>query len=259
MKKTKLKIALSTVLVIFNLVFCFVATFAWFVGQANNDASGLGVKMQTYDLDIEYYKIFKYSDDTKCGIDVTDDPNGSFELPYFDTVIRSRNEHTAVILLFCISGQEIGSTSIRATMTCNEENNTPYDNDPDKEFLSNAVRFKLAPISTATIPPIAATNNVPTAAEAASIYDKAITYFDDNGVEIAFSNWTQKRTTITHTFAPSDYSDFVVGNKVYLYMLFDYSEDLVNKLVIDSSPTKLSPGGEVVGDLVNLKLAAIAE
>lgn len=258
MKKTKLKIALTTVLVIFNLVFCFVATFAWFVGQADQNASGLGVKMQTYDLDIEYYRIFKYSDDTKCGIDATDDPNGSFELPYFDTVITSRNVGTAVVIMFCISGQEIGNTSIKATLTCDEENDMPYDDDPDKEFLSNAVRFKLAPISTTVIPAIASSEGIPTADEAASIYDKAVTHFKSNGVEIAFSTWTQKRTTITYSFAPEAYSDYVVNNKLYLYMLFDYSETLVNNLV-NTSPVKLNPGGEVIGDLKNLKLAAIAE
>ena len=257
MKKTRLKIALSTLLVIFNLVFCFVATYAWFVGIKDNDASGLVFKMESYDLDIEYYKIFKYSDDEKCGIDVTSDSVGSFHLPKYDTVITTRNKHAAVILLFCIKGEEIGSTTIRATLSCNPSNNTPYDDDVENEVLSNVVRFKFAPISTSTIPVIANPSS-PTPDEAASIYDKAVTFFETGGEEIRFSTNLNKSTTITKSFASSTYSNLVVNNKLYFYMLFDYSSTLIDTL-LGLNPAQLSANGQFIGDLVNLRLSALAE
>jgi len=256
MKKTKLKIALSTILVIFNLVFCFVATYAWFVGFGDSDSSGLGVKMESYDLDIEYYKIFKYDDDAKCGIDVTNFEE-NFELPFYDTVIRTRNEHTAVILLFCIKGEEIGSTSIMATLTCDEDNVMPYDDDDTDDFMSNGVRFKFAPISTQTIPAIVDPEN-PTDVEAASIYAGAVEFFENITDESTFINPANqnKSTMITKTITSSQYADFVVDNKLYFYMLFDYSEALIQDL-LDTG--KIAPGGVFKGDLVNLKLSALAE
>lgn len=255
MKKTRLKIALSTILVIFNLVFCFVATYAWFVGLKDSDASDLSIKMEGYNLDIEYYKIFKYSDDTKCGIDVTNDTTGSFLLPNYDTVIEARNATAAVILLFCIKGEEIGSTTIRATLSCNESHSSPADGDSVNDFLSNVVRFKFAPISTATIP-VLTNPDSPTPTEAATIYSKAVTYFNDGGVEARFSTGSNKSTTITQTFASSTYSNFVVNNKLYFYMLFDYSKYLIDYLL---GAEELSSNGKFFGDLVNLQLSALSE
>lgn len=257
MKKTKLKIALSTLLVIFNLVFCFVATYAWFVGIKDNDASGLLFKMESYDLDIEYYKIFKYSDDEKCGIDVTNDSVGSFYLPDYDTVITTRNKHAAVILLFCIKGEEIGSTTIRATLSCDSNNVLPYDDSPEDEVLSNVVRFKFAPISTQTIPPLANPSS-PTPEEAALIYEEAVAFFNEGGVEVKFSTGSNKSTTVTQSFASSSYSNYVVNNKLYFYMLFDYSSYLIDYL-LGMNPAQISSEGTFVGDLVNLRLSAYPE
>ena len=255
MKKTKLKIALSTLLVIFNLVFCFVATYAWFVGIKDSDASGLKFKMESYNLDIEYYRIFKYSDDAKNGVDVTNDTTGSFLLPNYDTVITTRNKKAAVIIMFCIKGEEIGSTTIRATLTCNPSNTAPHDNDPTNEFLSNVVRFKFAPISTETIPELV-NPGISTPTEAASIYSKAIAFFDEGGVETKFSTGTNKSTTITQNFPSNTYSNFVVNNKLYFYMLFDYSNTLIDGLL---GTEELSPNGKFFGDLVNLRLSALSE
>lgn len=260
MKKTRLKIALSTMLVIFNLVFCFVATYAWFVGMKDNDASGLNFKMHGFDLDIEYYKVFRYSDDTKCGVDATDDPNGPLQLVLYDTVIKAKNEHTAVILMFCISGQEIGTSTLRASLYCNETHTTPYDEDETDEWLSNAVRFKFAPIPTSTIAPITdSVTHVPTAAESASIYQNAISFFESAGAEKTFSTWQNKSTAITQDFTSTSYASSMSGNKLYFYMLFDYSESLIDKLLTDSYPAKVTPGGRFIGDLTNLILSAVSE
>ena len=255
MKKTKFKMALCTVLVIFNLAFCFVATYAWFVGRKDSDASSLNLKMESYNLDIEYYKIFKYSDDAKCGVDVTDDVVGSFFLPNYDTVIKTKNAHVPVIIMFCIKGEEIGSTTIRATLSCDSTHTSPYDSDPDDDYLSNVVRFKFAPISTGTVvPPV--NPESPTPDEAASIYANAISFFNEGGVEIRFSTGSNKSTTITQSFASNTYSNIVVNNRLYFYMMFDYSSYLIEYLL---GQNQLSANGEFVGDLVNLRLSALTE
>lgn len=254
MKNKKHKIVLSTLLVLFNLVICFVATFAWFVGAEGDDASGMQFKMESQDLDLLYYKIFRYSDDKKCGIDVSDESD-AFQLPYYDTVITAKNVHTPVIVLFCITGQELGSSTIQATLKCN--NDASYSGSENKEYLSRIVHFKFLPISTDDIPAIANVdedgNYIPTEAESSNIYETALGLL--NSASVADINFVDEddSSTTTYTVKAENYTVNDDGN-LYLYMLFDYSSDLIDALINSlDDPTTLT----IEGDLLTLMLSAI--
>lgn len=207
MKHGKIKIAAATSLVVFNLAICFTAAYAWFVNANHNDASNFTIKMHTHELDMRY-KVYKYVDDEKAVIDVTE-RSDALALPEYDSVIRSRNEHTPIVIEFSITGMSLGE-NIPIHININCTNSTT-----NERVLSNIIQFQYVCITSIT-------SSAP-----AEIYSQAIEYFDNNNIPaMTFVNGNNKNQNIQYIL--SDYVSSIVDGSLKLYLKVDYSESLID-------------------------------
>lgn len=207
MKHGKIKIAAATSLVIFNLAICFAGAYAWFINAKHNDASDMAVKMYTHDLDMRY-KVYKYVDDEKAIMDVTE-RNDAFALPEYDSVIRSRNEHTPIVIEFSVRGMAL-EDNIPLYINIHCTNTTTTD-----RVLSNIIQFQYA------------YNTGITSTDPEDIYSEAIEYFDNNSIAVTtFKNGNTKNQDIQYVL--SNYTSYIVDGAIKLYIKVDYSESLID-------------------------------
>ena len=90
MKRKGLKIFLATTMCIFNLFVCFSCVLAWFYTSNRVGISTPQVEIYTHNLDMSY-RVFKYSDDAKSGIEVTGQQD-ALELQKYDSVFRNHQD-----------------------------------------------------------------------------------------------------------------------------------------------------------------------
>lgn len=213
MKNQKLKIILATGLAVFNLFMCFTGVVAWFTAAKVNDASDMQIQMYTHELDVSY-RVFRYDDDEKAGLDVTNNVD-ALKLPDYDSVITSRNEHTPIIIEFTISGMSLNEeTPIYLNTHCTNSTLDAY-------VLSNIIELKLD-YGMATIDE----------SSASTIYDSAVSHFKENVTDRKFKNET-KLTDILYTV--EDYTELIDDGKLKIYMQIDYSVDLIRALNLSFS------------------------
>lgn len=202
MKHTKLKTILATIVVIFNLFVCFAGTYAWFVTVQKQGASGMQVQMYTHELDMNY-NVYKYSDDDKAPINATGLP-GALSLVEYDSVIKSRNENTPIIIEFLITGMALGENiPIYINTHCNETQATTH-------YLSNIIELKFAVIDSIV------SNDVEV------IYNSATSYFS-NVSGVKFREGNTKTQDVIYTL-----SNYNASNSLRLYIQLDYSEELID-------------------------------
>jgi hypothetical protein len=197
-----LKKLASITMLLFNLVACIAATFAWFVAAKQNNTSGMQVQIDTYDLSITC-NIYKYDDDIKAAVDATNDAD-AFSFRQYDSVFTSRNEKNSVILVFTITGTLVEALSpITVDVHCTDQTTT-------NRVTSNIFYVKqgLFNISENT---------------ANSIYNSATSSFE-NISESTFVNNSQKSQNVT--FVVSNYANYVSRNALKVYIEMNYSETL---------------------------------
>ena len=211
MRRKKLKIALATILCIFNLFICFSSAIAWFVANNVTSASGPQVQMYTHELDMSY-KVYKYLDDEKAGVEVTNQQD-ALTLQRYDSVIKSRNVNTPIILEFLISGVALGENiPIDIVSHCTDATLT-------NKVISNIIKLQFAPIDIVSN-------------DADVIYTTAVNYFKTNNVqEIQFKNGSVKSREVTYTL--NNYSSYLDGMNLNLFIMIDYSETLVDDFTFD--------------------------
>lgn len=220
MKHTKLKTFLASILVAFNVLVCFAGAYAWFTAAKRNDASGMQIQMYTHELDMSY-KVYKYSDDEKSPIDASSQVD-ALKLQEYDSVIKSRNTNTPVIIVFNITGMTLGENiPVYINTHCTNTTTTA-------RVLSNIIELKFAVISSIT------------SDSATTIYNSAVSYFESvNGV--TFKNNNVKNQDILYTL--NNYSSSIVGGSLKLYIQLDYSETLIDAFefsITDSTTTSFS-------------------
>ena len=202
MKRKGLKILLSTVICIFNLFVCFSGVVAWFTASEKNNASGPTIQMYTHELDMSY-RVYKYSDDTKAGVEVTGQQD-ALELQKYDSVITSRNENTPIILEFLLSGVSLGENlPINVTTTRNQ-------NDSSVQAISNIIKFQFAPLTIDSN-------------DESVIYDTAVSYFRNQQDETIFEDGEFETS-----YQVSNYSSYLTSAGLSLYIMLDYSESLIS-------------------------------
>lgn len=202
MKRKGLKIALATIACIFNLFVCFSGVIAWFAASQKNETAGMQVQIYTHDLDMSY-RVFKYSDDEKAGVEVTGQQN-ALELQKYDSVITSRNENTPIILEFLLSGINLSENLPINITTSRNQNNSSV------QAISNIIKLQFAPISI-------------NSDDESVIYNTAVNYFKTQSDEIMFENGEY-----TTTYQLSNYSSYLTNAGLSLFIMLDYSEDLIN-------------------------------
>lgn len=219
MRNTKLKTFLATILVLFNLVICFTATIAWYVNQQIDDASGMQMQIYTHELDMAY-RIYKYVDDEKSILDVTNRQD-ALTLQEYDSVIKSRNTNTPIILDFLLTGVTIGENiPIYINTHCN--NSTTTD-----RVLSNIVQLQFCVIPNLDEESVS------------SIYTSVLSYIDLNNVSpVTFKQGNTKNQDVLYTL--SNYANLIEYGSLRIFIKIDYSEELIDDFefsLSDSSST----------------------
>ena len=202
MKRKGLKIFLATTMCIFSLFVCFSSVLAWFVSTPRNDASGMQVQMYTHELDMSY-RVFKYSEDEKAGVEVTGQQN-ALELQKYDSIITSRNENTPIILEFLLNGVSLGE-NLPINITTSRS-----QSDASIQAISNIIKLQFAPLEIDSN-------------DASVIYDTAISYFRNQQDETIFEDG---ETEVNYEL--TNYSSYITSAGLTLFIMLDYSKDLID-------------------------------
>lgn len=228
MKRKGLKIALATIACIFNLFVCFSGVIAWFTASQKNETAGMQVQIYTHDLDMSY-RVFKYSDDEKAGVEVTGQQD-ALELQKYDSVITSRNENTPIILEFLLSGMDLGENlPINVTTSRSQSDSTI-------QAISNIIKLQFAPLEI-------------NSDDGSVIYDTAVSYFRNQQDESIFEDG---ETEVIYEL--TNYSSHLTSAGLTLFIMLDYSEELIEKFkdnfdITDSTTVAFS------NDLLNIVCA----
>ena len=200
MKKNNLKIIAATCMTIFNLAICFAATFAWFISVKKLYSSDMTIQMEAHELRLNY-AIYKFDDNIK---DITE--IDSLALNPYDTVIGERNKNNAIVIKAELTSDffiDKTTYDITISLACSETaSNTDY--------LSNITHFKFAPLT-----------NIE------DIYYDSVAGLQ-NTTPLKFIT-TVKLTEVTYTISNAP----IIDNKIVIYGLFNYDEDLINARNID--------------------------
>ena len=201
MKRKGLKITLATVMCIFNLFVCFSGVLAWFTAAQRNSASGMQVQVMAHELDMSY-RVFKYSDDEKAGVEVTGQQD-ALELQKYDSVITSRNENTPIILEFLLSGMDLGE-NLPITITTSRN-----QSDATVQAISNIIKLQFAPLEI-------------NSDDESVIYSTAVSYFRNQADGAIFEDG---ETEVNYEL--NNYSSHLTPAGLTLFIMLDYSEDLI--------------------------------
>lgn len=203
MKRKGLKITFATIMCIFNLFVCFSGVLAWFTAAQRNSANGMQVQIMAHELDMAY-RVFKYSDDEKAGVEFTGQQD-ALEMQKYDSVITSRNEHTPIILEFLLSGVSLGENlPINITTTRSQS-------DANAKFISNIIKLQFAPLEI-------------NSDDGSVIYDTAVSYFRNQANEAIFEDG---ETEVNYEL--TNYSSYLNSAGLTLFIMLDYSEELIEK------------------------------
>ena len=204
MNRKGLKIFAATVVCIFNLFVCFSGVAAWFSANQKTDTAGAQITVGGQLLDMSY-RVFKYSDDDKAGVEVTGQQD-ALELPKYDSVITSRNNHTPIILEFLLSGDSIQQgIPINITTTRSQDNATA-------KCISNIIKLQFAPLTI-------------NSNDDSVIYDAAVSYFRNQPTDVVFENGELEATY--------QLSGYTSGVGLDVYVMLDYSESLIQNFAFD--------------------------
>ena len=201
MKRKGLKVLLATTMCIFNLFVCFSGVLAWFAANRKDDATGMQINLNPYMLNMGY-RVFKYSDDEKAGVEVTGQPD-ALELQKYDSVITSRNENTPIILEFLLSGVSLGENLPISITTSRSQS------DSTVQAISNIIKFQFSPLEI-------------NSTDESVIYHTAVSYFRNQQDESIFEDG---ETEVNYQL--TNYSSHLTPAGLTLFIMLDYSEELI--------------------------------
>ena len=198
------KIIISVINIILVLI-CFVGiTYSWLASNKVVQGNGLQIAARQDVISLSHF-VYKYDDELLAGYDATNDID-AFELPPYDSIILSRNDHSSIIIKLLVSGEAVNKDEpITLSFFCRETAS-------DTKSLSNVLNFKIGLFNINETEP-------------ALIYQVAEQNFTDSTTEISFVNNGIKQTEISYIL--SDYEDYVQDMFLVVYIQIDYDADLV--------------------------------
>ncbi len=198
------KIIISIINIILVLI-CFISiTYSWLANNKIVQGNGLQIAARQDVISLSHF-VYKYDDELLAGYDATNDID-AFELPPYDSIILSRNDHSSIIIKLLVSGEAVNKDEpITLSFFCRETAS-------DTKSLSNVLNFKIGLFNINETEP-------------ALIYQVAEQNFTDSTTEISFVNNGIKQTEISYIL--SDYEDYVQDMFLVVYIQIDYDADLV--------------------------------
>ena len=149
------------------------------------------------------YRVFKYSDDAKSGIEVTGQQD-ALELQKYDSVITSRNENTPIILEFLLNGASLNENLPISIITSRSQNNASI------QAISNILKFQFAPLNI-------------NSNDDSVIYDSAVSYFRNQSNASSFENGEYEVV-----YELDNYASHITSVGLTLFIMLDYSEELID-------------------------------
>lgn len=187
------------------VLICFVGiTFSWLAMNDTIQGNGLQIAAHQDVISLSHF-VYKYNDDLREGYDATNDTD-AFELPPYDSIILSRNEHSSIIIKLLVSGEAVNKGEpITLSFFCRETAS-------DTKSLSNVLHFKIGLFNIEETEP-------------ALIYQIAEQNFLDSTTKISFVDNGEKQTGIAYVL--SGYNDFIQNMFLNVYIQIDYNPELV--------------------------------
>ena len=203
--------------------------FAWFSKNTQVNNGGLYFKVQQGEINILNTTIYKYDADDKEYITTND-----FILRPYDTIIKDRNLHSALILKIAASGEAIGQgKNLSINLLC-------HDSQANTMSLSNVIEFRVGTFN------INGTNQTIYSTVETSLANAAIYKFKTN----------TKVTEISCTL--SNYNNYVINGVLSIYVYINYNEQLADGIDTLTS-ADLDTTITFISDIYELNIGVIGE
>lgn len=221
MKTGKIKLLLL-INCVTSVLFALFATVAWFYINESVDNSGFEISVTNVDVSL-FYKFYKYNEENTI-IETTN--LSQLSLKAYDTVIVEKNVLNTIVINFDIGGSKIENQSGEITITATCKTPTLEEGDTEADvvkyhLLSNIIQFQLIPMNITSTEPETIFDTIFTASRRTTNPYTKYTFVDlddntrSNQVEISFN--------------PSSYSSQINNGILSVYVVVDYSEELINK------------------------------
>lgn len=149
LKRKLIGLIASITLIVACLSYCLVEflgskTFGWFSGNENVSTTGIQLRSEISDFDLDY-RLYKKETNHFKGTDKDEEGNlftlDDFKLLSYDTIFKARNTNTPVLFRFIISGDTVNKEAGSVKITI--ERNAEEDSELTKldEFFSSVIDF----------------------------------------------------------------------------------------------------------------------
>jgi len=230
-REVRQKLIISLVLLLILLLACVVGvSYAWLSRNTTIAAKNPKMQILAPDVTVDDFRVYQYDSESNIVKDVTTS-TGAYEMTQYDNIFLERNIYTP--LLFVARLKDVTPGALAVNVYCESSNTSPA-----ATCVSNIVCVKAASakdIQTAT-GESSITITSPSSAQIQNLFDASARYFKDksNGqfVTLNGSGGYQgppkygKNTTIKFTINITQ-SDFNSDGTVTVYLIFDYSPELV--------------------------------
>ena len=180
----------------------------------------------THELDVSFYKVYKWAEDTETIREVTGE-NDALIMRKYDSVIEHNNHDLAIIIACKITGTALEQNMpIRISTHCTDTTTT-------NRALSNIIAYKFDTFT-------------PSSNDAATIYTSAVSHFETVTAHQFIVNSAKTLDILVNV---TDYSNKLVNGALDLYIQLDYSQELIDEFTFSLDDTTTTT---FTNDLTNI-------
>lgn len=185
----------------FNTIVFTTACMAWFVSAHTAQVDNAQIQITAPDLNLEY-TLYKYNENY---IVAQYKNTTELYLNQYDSFIPEKNIYNALVVKIDITGQRVRDYGvINLNINCSEESYTTH-------YISNITKYSIEPMSIDAAAPDV-------------IYNAALNAITEEYTFVVDNN---KSTTIQKQIDLSAYIDYIINNRISIYISIDYSKPLI--------------------------------